>query len=555
MNSFHALGLSQPLVKAIVALGFEKPTPIQSLVIPQLLSEKTDLIALAHTGTGKTAAFGLPLLEHIDMALPRPQALILSPTRELALQIAGELHRFAANLPQLRMVTVYGGADMTRQIRELKAGAQVIIATPGRLKDLMGRGKVKTEDVRLIVLDEADEMLNMGFRPDLEDILQAMPEERQTWLFSATMSREVQHIAGKYLRDPLEISAGERNIANVDIEHQYVLVQRSEKYEALRRLLDYDPGFYGLLFCRTRNEAKEMAKQLNRDGYGADALHGDLSQAQRELVMERFRARQIRVLAATDVAARGIDVSDLTHVIHFNIPEDLSFYTHRSGRTGRAGKAGLSIILLTKSQLPQIRQIERLSRVKFEQLAVPSGETILRRKLEDSLDAIARVEVREDIQPLLPELYQRLSYLSKEELVARLASQSFNLLADRYRNAPDLNGKPKHDKTPFKGQRLFINIGRADGLDKGRFLRLLCDHAGIPGSAIGSIELGEIHSFFEADMTAVQKITTAFRDAFLEGRPLRVNLADNASKKFGLKKSPKPTKRKNGARSLDRASA
>jgi len=530
MNSFNSLGLSAPLLEAVRAVGFETPTLIQQTAILTLLEENTDLIALAQTGTGKTAAFGLPLIQMVDPGGKHPQALILAPTRELALQITTELQRFAGAIPGLRLATVYGGADIRRQIRELERGAQVVVATPGRLKDLMERGKVQLEPIRFVVLDEADEMLNMGFRPDIDFILDATPSTRQTWLFSATMSKEVERLSKRYLQSPKAITAGGRNESNQAIDHQYLLLRRSEKYDALRRLLDYHEDFYGLLFCRTRRETQRLAEQLAKHGYQADALHGDMNQSQRERVMERFRRRRLRLLVATDVAARGIDVDDLTHVLHYNIPDDIAFYTHRSGRTGRAGKQGTSIALLTKSELSLLKRVERHSKVSFARVDLPDYSAILRRKLSHHFQTIANVQISTDVQPLIEELSCELAHLDKEELIARLASQFIADLpaapaTDRpgdkkgHRN----NGKHRGD---FRATRLFINIGRMDGFDKAALLRMVCEHADIPGSAVGKIHLEHTHSHIEVEEQVAGTVMQRFRDTHMEGRPLRVNPAD-----------------------------
>lgn len=546
MNSFNALGLSAPLLEAVQAVGFETPTLIQQIAIPHLLQGETDLIALAQTGTGKTAAFGLPLIDLVDPSDRDTQALILAPTRELALQITTELQRFAAAVPGLHLATVYGGADIRRQIREVERGAQVIVATPGRLKDLMERGRVQLAAIRFVVLDEADEMLNMGFRPDIDFILDATPATRRTWLFSATMSKEVERLSKRYLHSPKAITAGARNESNKAIDHQYLLLRRSEKYDALRRLLDYHEGFYGLLFCRTRRDTQQLAEQLAKDGYQADALHGDMNQSQRERVMARFRRRRLRILVATDVAARGIDVDDLTHVLHYNIPDDVAFYTHRSGRTGRAGKEGTSIALLTKGDLSLLRQVERHSQVKFERIDLPERSAVLRKRLRHHFKAIAETPVNTDLQPLLGELSRELAHLSKEELIARLASQVIADLppATDTAKASDPN-RPRNGKHrgDFRATRLFINVGSMDGYDKAALLRLVCEHADIPGSAVGKIEVAHKHSHIEVEEPVAGAVMQRFRDTHMEGRPLRVNPADGG--KAGKKMKGKRKQRSN----------
>lgn len=545
MQSFQELGLSDALVEAVHSMGFERPTAIQKMAIPKLLQSPTDMIALAQTGTGKTAAFGLPLIDEVDVDQPHPQGLVLAPTRELALQITGELQQYAARLPKLRIATVYGGADIRRQIRQLNDGVHLIIATPGRLVDLINRQKVNLEGIRIAVLDEADEMLNMGFRDDLDMILENTPAKKVTWLFSATMSADVKSISQRYLQTPLEITAGDRNSANSNIEHQYILLKRNQKYEALCRLLDYHPDFFGLLFCRTRRDTLQLAKQLTKDGYPADAINGDLSQAQREQVMDRFRNRQIKLLVATDVAARGIDVDDLSHVLHFNLPEDIAFYTHRSGRTGRAGKQGTSIALLTRKDLSQARQIEKRVKIKFAQVEAPSGTDIIKRNLAERLEHLIDSPVREDIHPLLPALMDAMKDLSKEEIIARMASSVLSDLMERYE---------KSDKLPApsaaKGNSgatytsLFINVGKIDRLDKGAFLRMVCETSGIPGSSVGRINLQQKHSYFDVEQSAADQVINAFQGAELEGRALRVNPADDKSRSFGKKSKKKHRKGK-----------
>lgn len=530
MNAFSALGLPQPLVEAITAIGFHEPTPIQAMAIPQLLQEPRDLIALAQTGTGKTAAFGLPLLERIAPHNRHPQALILAPTRELALQITGELQRFASRLPEIRIVTVYGGADIRRQARDLKGGAQLVVATPGRLKDLLNRKLIDLNFVHTAVLDEADEMLNMGFRPDLEHILAATPPDKQTWLFSATMSKEVQSLSRRYLTNPIELGAGGRNTVNEDIEHQYILVNRNEKYETLTRILDSESDFFGLLFCRTRNETRMLAERLSQDGYPADALHGELSQVQRERVMGRFRRQQLKLLVATDVAARGLDIDDLTHVLHFSMPEDIAFYTHRSGRTGRAGKQGISLAFLSRGDLSVLRQIEKQSKAKFRRVDAPSESDRIRKLALEKIQSLKDVEVREEIRPLLPDLTRELAGLTREELIARLASQAIAAVS---KAAADFSA----ERMPMDGPKtkLFINIGRHDGYDKGAFLRLLCEQANITGETIGHINLQQKHTFFEVDQSLGGSVISAFAGSTMDGRPIRINSADGPPAKRNTK--------------------
>jgi len=547
MHSFEELGLSKALVEAVSEMGFEIPTAIQKMVIPKLIQSPSDMIALAQTGTGKTAAFGLPLIEQIDTDQSRPQGLILAPTRELALQITAELQQYAAKTPALRIATVYGGADIRRQIRQLKDGVHLVVATPGRLVDLINRKRIDLEGVRIAVLDEADEMLNMGFREDLDIILENTPTEKVTWLFSATMSADVKSISQRYLRAPLEITAGDRNSANSDIEHQYILLKRDQKYEALCRLLDYHPDFFGLLFCRTRRDTLQLASQLTKDGYPADAINGELSQAQREQVMDRFRNRRIKLLVATDVAARGLDVEDLSHVLHFNLPDDIAFYTHRSGRTGRAGKQGTSIALLTRKDLSQVRQIEKRVKIKFAQVEAPSGSAILKRHLEERLEHLVDTPVREDVQPLLPSLMDALKDLSKEEIIARMASSVLSDLMERYEETNKLStssAAAADGPSKVSYTSLFINVGKIDRLDKGSFLRMVCETSGISGSSVGRINLQQKHSYFDVEESVAKQVMDAFKDAELEGRALRVNPADDKNRKRPFTKKDKKKHRK-----------
>ncbi len=536
MNEFSALGLSQPVVNAIASLGFERPTSIQSQAIPKLLNNDTDFIGLAQTGTGKTAAFGLPLVEMADPSVPETQALILAPTRELCLQISRELSQFGQYQKGLRILPVYGGADIGKQIRELKKGIHILAATPGRLRDLMRRGAVDISKVQYVVLDEADEMLNMGFKEEIDEILQKTPESKLTWLFSATMPEEVRRISNQYMVKPFELSVGQPNTGNEDIDHQYVAVRPKDRYDALRRFLDYDSDVYGLVFCRTRRDAGELAEQLTRDGYRTDALHGDLSQAQRDRVMERFRSRHIRILIATDVAARGIDVEHITHVFHYNIPEDLNFYTHRSGRTGRIGRKGISLILAHPKDLALIRRLEKRLKTQFSPVDIPSGQEIFEKRLLGFFQRIKKTEGHEAIRPMLPQLTEELEGLSREELIHRLASMTMSRGMKTHLNGKELNAKNKASRSSTKGVELFINIGNMDVDGKAGFLALVCNQCGIPGSTIGKISLNEKHTFFYVEEEAVEKIVRAFDGKEYQGRELRVNSSQPKSGKKKMKK-------------------
>ncbi len=557
MSDFESLGLSQQVLDAIESLGFKEPTPIQSKAIPKLLEDDTDLVGLAQTGTGKTAAFGLPLIDLVDDELRQTQALVLAPTRELCLQIYKELTLFAKNFPALKLLAVYGGTDIGKQIREVKRGVHIIVATPGRLRDLMRRKVISVTDIDYVVLDEADEMLNMGFKEEIDDILKDTPDEKLTWLFSATMPREVRRIAQNYMAEPLEITVGQQNTSNADIEHQYVMVRGSEKYLALKRFLDYDADTFGLIFTRTRNDSRDLAEKLSKDGYNADALHGDLNQSQRDRVMERFRHKRLQVLVATDVAARGIDVQDITHVFHYNIPEDKSFYTHRAGRTGRIGNKGISLVLAHPKDMGLLRQVERVVKIRFKMAHIPTGKEICERRLLAHMKLVKEVPVLEDIEDFLPKIQEELETLSKEDLIKHVASLSFSRFFKAYRHAPDLNPSSKgRDRSAKRGKvkyhRLFINVGTMDVDGKGGFLALVCGHAGIPGSAVGKIDMSRKFSFFDVDEDIAREVKEQFRDSWFEGRRLRVN--DGETSRVGGKKGKKNWK-KHGKKHRRKASA
>lgn len=546
MNEFSALGLSQPLVDAIEELGFVQPTPIQSKAIPQLLNNDTDLVGLAQTGTGKTAAFGLPLVELVDPSEKHTQAIVLAPTRELCLQIAKELKQFGKHFKQLKIKEVYGGTDIGKQIREIKRGAHIIVATPGRLRDMINRRVVAVEQIEYVVLDEADEMLNMGFKEELDDILENTPDDKLTWLFSATMPDEVRRISKSYMTDPLELSVGKRNTANADIDHQFIVVRRTEKYEALRRFLDFDPNIFGLIFCRTRRDSKELADKLARDGYNSDALHGDLNQVQRDRVMERFRTRRIQILVATDVAARGIDVQDISYVFHYNIPDDKAFYTHRSGRTGRAGNKGISLILCHPKDIVLIRDMERKLRIKFSRAHIPTGKEICESRLKAHFEAIKELPANEAIKPFLDDISADLEDLTKEELIEKFATFSFDRFFKTYSRSVDLNLKEKDRERPRRTGRmknLFINVGSIDVENKGGFLSFVCENANIPGSVIGKINLQHKHSFFDVEEGVANQVIERLSQTKLDGRPIRINAGDRNTSDKKLNRRAKRDKR------------
>ena len=541
MTTFESLGLQEPILKGIQDLGFVAPTPIQEKAIPVLLSGDRDFVGLAQTGTGKTAAFGLPLLQQLDIKRRQPQGLILCPTRELCLQITNDLKNFSKYLGDLSVVAVYGGASIVQQLRELKRGAHVVIATPGRLLDIIERGAVNFDQVRYAVLDEADEMLNMGFQEDINNILSKTPQSKTTWLFSATMPQEVRRIAQNYMTNPFELTVGNKNSGNVNIEHEYYVVRPREKYAALKRIVDYNPEIFGIIFTRTKIESQEIAESLIRDGYNADALHGDLTQQQRDKVMKRFREKSIQVLVATDVAARGIDVDNVTHVINYELPDDVENYTHRSGRTARAGKSGISIAIITGRDIGKIRQIERVIGKKFTKAEVPDGFAVCEKQLFGLVHKIHNVTVNEEqIEPYLERIYEEFAAMSKEELIKRFASLEFNEFLEYYQDAPDLN--VKEEKRTYEGNtmshrgtgkftRLFINLGSVDDFTRGDMLRYLCDTSGVRGNKIGRIDLKGVYSFFEVENDVVEKFVQVFKKAEYNGRSVRIEMSQDGDKR------------------------
>ena len=534
MKTFQALGLSKGLSDAVQVIGFETPTPIQEQAIPLLLAGNRDFIGLAQTGTGKTAAFGLPLLELVDENSRETQALILAPTRELGLQIVSDLENFCERFKKINIVAVYGGASISEQIRKVKRGAQIIVATPGRLIDLLGKKAVNLTTIKYVVLDEADEMLNMGFKEDIDEILSTTPDTKFTWLFSATMPKEVRAIAKNYMSDPQEITVGDKNAGNVNIEHQYIVTQERDKYSALKRILDYTPDIFGLIFCRTRIDTQRIAENLMKDGYNADALHGDLNQAQRDRVMMKFRQKSVQILVATDVAARGIDVDNITHVIHMNMPDEMEFYTHRSGRTARAGKKGISIAMVSNRETGKLRQIEKTLKSTFVKIPVPTGQEVCQKQLLALMHKVHEVKVNEkEISEFLPAVYEALKDLTKDDLIKRFASIEFNRFLEYYRNAPDLNADGKSsDRSADRyssGDRYFINLGKMDDLDVSTLLELLDDCCGVTKKSIGKIDLKGAYSFFEVDKEKSQDILKGFQGIEFAGRAVRVELTEQKS--------------------------
>lgn len=543
------MGVAEEIRRAIEELGFEQPMPVQEEVIPYLLGNRNDVIALAQTGTGKTAAFGIPILQRIDIESRETQALILSPTRELCLQIADDLKDFSKYMHGIHVAAVYGGASIELQIRALKKGAQVIVATPGRLIDLMNRGVAKLESVRNVVLDEADEMLNMGFSDSINAILEQVPEDRNTLLFSATMSRDIERIAKGYLRDHKEIVVGSRNEGAESVNHIYYMVNAKDKYLALKRIVDYNPRIFAIIFCRTKRETQEIADKLIHDGYNAESLHGDLSQQQRDLTMQKFRQHLTQLLVATDVAARGLDVDDLTHVINFGLPDDIESYTHRSGRTGRAGKKGTSIAIIHTRERRKMRDIERVIGKDFVEGKIPTAQEICTKQLYKVMDEIVKTDVDEEqIAPFMAEMNRYFEYIDKEDLVKKIVSMEFGKFLAYYADAPELElvtekgkgnrqerpqrergGRNASRKTEAGYRKLFINLGKADGFYPGEVMQFLNRH--VHGHIqVGHIDLLSKFSYIEVPEEDAQRVMRSVNGASFKGREVRCNDADEASR-------------------------
>lgn len=537
--TFNELGLRSQVVKAVTDMGFEQPTPIQEQAIPHLLKSKSDFVGLAQTGTGKTAAFGLPLVNRITERKNVPIGLIICPTRELCLQIAKDIANYSKH-DKIKVEAVYGGADIQKQIRNLKSGVSIVVATPGRLVDLIKRKAIELSEIEVVVLDEADEMLNMGFKEDIDLILEKTPDEKSTWLFSATMPKEVAKISKNYMTDPLEVSIGNKNEGNKNIDHIYFSVKEKDRYAALKRLIDFNPKIFGLVFCRTRVETQQIAEKLGKDGYNAEALHGDLSQAQRDRVMERFRARGIQLLVATDVAARGIDVDDITHVINYKLPDEVENYTHRSGRTARAGNTGESLVLINTREKYKINQIEKIIGQKFTFGEIPTPEAICAVQLESMIQKVKDTKVNEaEIAPFIPHILEDLEDLSKEEVIKKFVSAEFNRFLDYYKKAGDLNAKPS-DSTRDEGrrssrregtdkdkQRFFVSLGDKDGMNPGALLRLICDATGLKSDAIGRIDILPAFSFFDADKDKAQLIVRETKGLDYDGKRFSIELTED----------------------------
>jgi len=517
MSTFLELGLKEPINKALTDLGYEKPTVIQEKAIPQIISSTDDLKAFAQTGTGKTAAFSLPILQLADEHSKNTQAIILSPTRELAVQIGNNIKEFAKYMPNTNVVTVYGGANIEEQIRGLKRGAQIVVGTPGRTVDLINRRALKLGNVQWLVLDEADEMLNMGFKDELDKVLEATPETKQTLLFSATFPKEVEAIARNYMTKPIEVTSGQKNSGTDKVSHEYYLVTERTRYQALKRIADLNPDIYAIIFCRTRRETQEVADHLIKDGYNADALHGELSQGQRDSVMGKFRKKTVQILVATDVAARGLDVNSLTHVINHKLPDQIENYTHRSGRTGRAGKTGISIALVSSKEKGRIGAIERIIKQKFVLGKVPSGKEICQNQLMHLIDKVNAIEVKEsEIVEFLPSIYEKLEGLTREELIQKFVSLEFNSFLSYYENAKDLNDLSSRDNSrggrsvDENMTRFFINIGRKDSLNPAKLIGLINDQKITDNIEIGAIDILDTFSFFEIDKKFEEETLSTF---------------------------------------------
>ncbi|MBW2054115.1 MAG: DEAD/DEAH box helicase [Deltaproteobacteria bacterium] len=534
--NFSSFGLKHEIIRAIDQLGFEHATRIQEKVIPRMLTGDTDVIGLAQTGTGKTAAYGLPLIHLLDFKSKNSQGLILCPTRELCLQITSDLKLFARHIPNARIAAVYGGADIRKQITLIKKGAQIIVATPGRLLDLINRKAVKLGTVAYAVLDEADEMLNMGFQEDIDDILKRTPTDKRTCLFSATMPDAAAKIADTYMIRPKTITAGSPNKAAENISHACYVVKEKNRYSALKRMIDYIPDIFGLIFCRTRIETQTVADKLMKDGYNAEPLHGDLSQMQRNQVMKKFRERTLQLLVATDVAARGLDVHDITHVINYNLPDEPDRYTHRSGRTARAGKSGVSIVLVNTREVRRIKELESKSGIRFEYKKIPGGRAVCEKQLYAMVDRLVSTEVnKKEIDNYLPPVFETLSALSKEELIRRFVSAEFNRFLDYYRGAEDINvsvkkRQTKADKAEHRlagnTQRFFMNVGRLDKLKEGAIVRLVCDKSGISSKKLGRIQLKREFSFFDVEKSVAKKVLKSLKGVTLDGRKIRAKFSD-----------------------------
>tara|TARA_R100000306_G_scaffold8398_4_gene11721 strand:+ start:1001 stop:2818 length:1818 start_codon:yes stop_codon:yes gene_type:complete len=536
MTAFKALGLEENLLKAIADMGFETPSEVQEKAIPILLDRETDMVSLAQTGTGKTAAFGFPMLQKIDVNSRTTQGLILSPTRELCLQITNEMIAYGKYMPGLNVTAVYGGASITDQARQIKKGSQIIVATPGRMKDMIGRGLIDISKIEYCVLDEADEMLNMGFYEDITEILSHSPKEKSTWLFSATMPKEVSTIAKKFMHTPVEITVGTKNVGSDQVSHEYYLVNARDRYNALKRLADANPEIFSVIFCRTKRDTQKVAEQLIEDGYNAAAIHGDLSQSQRDTVMKSFRNRQIQMLVATDVAARGIDVDDITHVINYQLPDEIETYTHRSGRTGRAGKSGISMVIVSKSEVRKIHTIEKMIQKKFIAKEIPSGMEICEVQMFHLANSIKDAKINPEINAYLPNINEVLADFSKEELIKKVFSVEFTRFLNYYKNSKDLNISGERnfsDEDAKDSTRYFINIGSKDDFDWMSLKDFLRDLLQLGKDDVYKVDVKDSFSFFNTDTTHQELVMGIFNDFKLDGRQINIEISKDTGRSKG----------------------
>ena len=535
MNAFHKLGLEDHLIQAVTDLGFETPSEVQEKTIPLLLKEDIDLVALAQTGTGKTAAFGFPMLQKIDTKSRTTQGLILSPTRELCLQITNEMKLYGKHCKGLNVTAIYGGASITDQAKQVKRGAQIIVATPGRMKDMISRRLVDISKIEYAVLDEADEMLNMGFFEDITEILSHTPEEKSTWLFSATMPKEVSIIAKKFMANPTEVTVGHKNMGSENVSHEYFLVGARDRYQALKRLADVNPEIFSVIFCRTKRDTQKVAEQLIEDGYSAGALHGDLSQNQRDVVMKSFRVKQIQMLVATDVAARGIDVDDITHVINYQLPDEIETYTHRSGRTGRAGKSGVSMVIVSRSEVRKIKSIEKIIKKEFTKKEVPNGMEICEVQLKALANKIHDTEINHEIDPYLNDINNLFKDVSKDELIKKFFSVEFTRFFNYYRKTKDLNSPNEGNHVQDYGKednstRFFINIGNKDGYDWMKLKDFLRDTLQLSQDDVYKVDVKDSFAFFNTDNTHKSKVLEFFKDFKQDGRFINVEITEKKSR-------------------------
>jgi len=553
VTTFDSLGIEEGLLKSISSLGFTQPTPIQEKAIPVLLQGTKDFIGLAQTGTGKTAAFGLPLLQLINKEDRFPQALIVCPTRELCLQITNDLSNFRKGSGHISVTAVYGGTSISMQIRDLKKGSHIVVATPGRLIDLIERKAINLDKIHYVVLDEADEMLNMGFKDDIEFILKNTPQRQSTWLFSATMPPAIRQVSKRYMDKPFEVTIGKMNTGNVNIDHHYCITQHHNRYETLKRIIDFNPGLYGIIFTRTKADAQAITEQLIREGYDIEALHGDLTQQQRDKVMARFREKSIQLLIATDVAARGIDVKEITHVINYELPDDLEVYTHRSGRTGRAGKSGISISIVTPKEIYRLRQIEKIVNTRFHKVDIPSGKDVCRKQFFHFIDKMLNADISHgEYETYLPALREKFADTDKEEILQRVAALEFDRFLKYYENSADLNLRDdgrrseRSERTTHRDtqgrtfgrsngagsyQRLFVNLGTKDGFYKASFLQFILDMSDLKKDVLGRIDMKEMNSWIEVEPSAAKKMIKSIDGKNFRGRKIRMNDAEAGARK------------------------